>query len=200
MSKYLTAKELMERWNVKHFELFHEYITKGLQPYDDMGNPRSPADVSLSIGAHIAPPVCKNWEDVELPEPTEHVREIVERTVYGSLFKKSDVDEIEKQGRTEADTKERIPDLPQGKKKPRLSVGKDRKPRPSAIHRIRVRAKAEELWLLNPEETIADMAHRDELHETYLHERKECYSEEQVQRWIRDLCPNPKRGRPKKKT
>ena len=47
--------------------------------------------------------------------------------------------------------------------------------------------------------TIADMIREDEIHNSYLHERKDLYTDKILRKWIRNLCPNPKRGRPKKK-
>lgn len=49
MSKWISGKELLERSKIKDFELFNDYVRKGLQPYDDLGQPVSPLDVMKQI-------------------------------------------------------------------------------------------------------------------------------------------------------
>ena len=49
MSKWISGKELLERLKIKDFELFNDYVRKGLQPYDDLGRPISPLDVMERI-------------------------------------------------------------------------------------------------------------------------------------------------------
>ena len=40
---------MLERLKIKDFELFNDYVRKGLQPYNELGKPLSPADVMEKI-------------------------------------------------------------------------------------------------------------------------------------------------------
>lgn len=70
--KWLTGKELRDRWQIKSFELF-EHIKIGLQPYDITGNPKPPPDVServkklkqLELSLQDAENPCTVWVDFE---------------------------------------------------------------------------------------------------------------------------------------
>ncbi|WP_167631599.1 hypothetical protein [Mariprofundus ferrooxydans] len=69
--------------------------------------------------------------------------------------------------------------------------------RNSQRHKERCRAIAALLWSTHSDITIADMAVSDAI-TMYGCEEKN-YSERVIQNWIRDLHPDPKRGRPSKK-
>lgn len=49
MSKWISGKELMEQRGLKDFELFEDYVAKGLQPRDEFGHPVSPSNVLEEI-------------------------------------------------------------------------------------------------------------------------------------------------------
>ena len=75
------------------------------------------------------------------------------------------------------------------------------KERPSARHRRYVREAAKKLWQLYPELRIADMFQKDEIHKAYLHERNgQLYADKTIRKWIKDLAPSNKPGRPRKKS
>jgi hypothetical protein len=78
------------------------------------------------------------------------------------------------------------------------AAAKQRKKRPEQRHREVCRAVAERLWRDNPEITISDMTISDEINEAC--EGKYYKDEKTIRNWIKDLCPNPKPGRPKKKS
>lgn len=75
---------------------------------------------------------------------------------------------------------------------------KPKAPRPSAICREMVREIAQKIWAENPSITITDMAVRDEISEKAIKKNGDLYVEETIRDWIKDLCPNPRPGRPKK--
>jgi len=79
-----------------------------------------------------------------------------------------------------------------------VKIKKPRKLRPDQRHKLAVREVAKKLWQKDPNKRIADMIFEDEITNVYAHERDELYTEKTLIRWISDLCPNPKRGRPKK--
>ncbi len=73
---------------------------------------------------------------------------------------------------------------------------KESKPRKSQRHKERCRALAEYKWKKFPDTNIAEMMDDGDILEIGC-ERK-VYKPETIREWIRDLCPNPKPGRPKK--
>jgi hypothetical protein len=74
---------------------------------------------------------------------------------------------------------------------------KQQKDRPERRHMKACREIAERLWRDNPEITISDMTISDEINEAC--EGKYYKDEKTIRNWIKNLCPNPKPGRPKKK-
>lgn len=79
-----------------------------------------------------------------------------------------------------------------------VKLKKVSKLRPSQKHRLAVREVAEKLWKKSPNMRIEAMINEDEINNIYLHERDELYTEKTLRKWICDLCPNPRTGRPKK--
>lgn len=49
MSKWISGEELLERLRIKDFELFNDYVRKGLQPYNQFGQSISPSDLMEKI-------------------------------------------------------------------------------------------------------------------------------------------------------
>ncbi|HOM03542.1 MAG TPA: hypothetical protein PLH43_12070 [Acetivibrio sp.] len=48
MSNWLTGQELLERWQIKAFQLF-DHVKNNLQPYDQLGQPKPPPDVYAKL-------------------------------------------------------------------------------------------------------------------------------------------------------
>ena len=72
---------------------------------------------------------------------------------------------------------------------------KGKKPRQSQMHKETCRIIAKDLWKKDPKKTIQDVILSDELNAV-------CegipYTERTLRDWVKDLCPNPKPGRPKR--
>jgi hypothetical protein len=66
----------------------------------------------------------------------------------------------------------------------------------SSMHRERCRAIAAMIWGHEPALTIADMINRPEI--TKHGQEGAPYTADTLRKWIRDLCPNPHPGRPRK--
>ena len=49
MSKWISGEELLDRLKIKDFELFQDYVKKGLQPYNELGKPLSPSDLMEKV-------------------------------------------------------------------------------------------------------------------------------------------------------
>ena len=49
MSKWISGEELLERWHIRDFELFNDYVRKGLQPYNQFGQSISPSDLMEKV-------------------------------------------------------------------------------------------------------------------------------------------------------
>jgi len=64
---------------------------------------------------------------------------------------------------------------------------------------LKCREVAEQLWKDYPQMRIAEVSRHEEMVEVSKWPDGTLYVENTVCGWIRDLCPNPKRGRPRKK-
>lgn len=53
MSKWISGQQLLNDFGIRDFELFNDYVKKGLQPHNDFAQPISPLDVVEEI-ANIA--------------------------------------------------------------------------------------------------------------------------------------------------
>jgi leucyl aminopeptidase len=53
MSKWVSGQQLLDDFGIRDIELFNDYVQKGLQPHNDLGQPISPSDVVEEI-ANIA--------------------------------------------------------------------------------------------------------------------------------------------------
>jgi hypothetical protein len=73
---------------------------------------------------------------------------------------------------------------------------KQRKLRAEQKHRLACREAAEIIWKKNPNLTIEDMIQRDEISNAC---EGILYREKTIRNWIKDLCPDRKPGRRKKK-
>ena len=49
MSKWISGQQLLNEFGIEAFELFYDYVQKGLQPYNDLGNPISASYVVAKI-------------------------------------------------------------------------------------------------------------------------------------------------------
>lgn len=49
MSKWISGQQLLNDFGIEAFELFEDYIRKGLQPYNDLGKPISPLSLFEKI-------------------------------------------------------------------------------------------------------------------------------------------------------
>jgi hypothetical protein len=74
---------------------------------------------------------------------------------------------------------------------------KGRKLTPEQRHKIDSRAAAQKIWSESPGMTIQDMIQRDEIANAC---EGVVYGEKTIRNWIKDLAPNRKPGRPKKKS
>jgi hypothetical protein len=72
----------------------------------------------------------------------------------------------------------------------------DARHRVSREHRKRCRAIAADMWKRDADRSIADVIRSNDIDRAT--ERKG-YNERRLREWVRDLCPNPRRGRPRKK-
>ncbi len=72
-----------------------------------------------------------------------------------------------------------------------------KKLRPNQRHRLECREVAKEIWKEKPEERIAHVF-RDEKFRDVFKDINPPYVDDTLRDWIKDLCPNPRRGRPKK--
>ena len=99
------------------------------------------------------------------------------------LYKRSEVAEVERQWSI----------------KPKASAVKEKKLRHDQQCRKNCREIARLKWDEDPNVTIADMTKDVDIMKKSVRKDGNYFSERVVYDWIRDLCPNPKRGRPKKK-
>ncbi len=79
MSKWISGEELLERWDIKDFELLDNFVKKGLQPHTSTGKPISPSDImgivlrvkSLELELHQAEKDLHEYEP-EARQEAEH--------------------------------------------------------------------------------------------------------------------------------
>ena len=99
-----------------------------------------------TIEGELPHPNLYYWKDYSLPDPEEKALEIIIDLV-NSNFKFDEVDEV----------------IGKNVKKPLPDHLTDKKLRPDQRHRFECRKTAEKLWKKDPEITIADMIHKDEI-------------------------------------
>ena len=127
------------------------------------------------IEAELPKPNPYSWRSYCLPDSEEEASEIIDDLI-NSYFKTADVDEV----------------IGKKLKRPLSDDLNDKKLRPSNKHRIECRKTAEKLWGKNPEITIADMIHKDEINTLF---NGRIYNTKTMRNWIKDLCPNRSPGR-----
>ncbi len=85
MSKWISGQELLERLKIKDFELFNDYVRKGLQPHNKMGQPISPTDVMEKV-TNID---LLKKEMVEIREECEEMADDIGRNEAGLFYEKA---------------------------------------------------------------------------------------------------------------
>ena len=85
MSKWISGKELLERLKIKDFELFNDYVSKGLQPHNQVGQPISPTDVMEKV-TNID---LLKKEMVRMREFREEGEEHMDRNEAGLFYEKA---------------------------------------------------------------------------------------------------------------
>ncbi len=226
MSKYISGNEIIRDLGILDFEFYNEYVRKGLTPLNHAGKPYSPYAVMVQLfnlngqqeslfqlqdstldlddesagssWANLIVPQQRTieyykgrlnayeglgWPEFELPQAPNEARYVLD-TIRISYF---DKEELFKFFGYEEDRKPaKALDPPK----------KLRKLRPDQQHRIACCEAARKVWNDNPEITIADMIHRDELNEVC---EGKVYGKNTVRNWIKELAPNNKPGRRPKK-
>jgi hypothetical protein len=133
------------------------------------------------------------WQNFELPQDQDLSRHFIQ-VLLNSLYLRDEVK------RRLSPQSEPVPDQEPARPariadQVQVAV-KGRKLTPEQRHRIDSRAAAQKIWSESPEMTIQDMIQRDEIANV-------CggvvYGEKTIRNWIKDLAPNRKPGRPKKK-
>ena len=89
MSKWISGEELLKKWDIQDFELFYDFVKKGLQPHTSMGKPISPSDImakvldvkSLELELHQAEKDLHEYE----PEARQEVEHFVIKPLVDKL-------------------------------------------------------------------------------------------------------------------
>jgi hypothetical protein len=133
------------------------------------------------------------WQNFELPQDQDLARRFIQ-VLLNSLYRREEV-----YGRLSPES-EPSPDqepVQQAKVVDEVKVAvKGRKLTPEQRHKIDSRTVAHKIWSESPEMTIQDMIQRDEIANAC---GGKVYAEKTIRNWIKDLAPNRKPGRPKKK-
>jgi len=133
------------------------------------------------------------WQDLELPADQDLSRHFL-RVLLNSYYRREEV-----YGRPLPESEPRLDQEPARPDKVADQVQvavKGRKLTQEQRHKIDSRAAAMKIWSESPEITIQDMIQRDEIANAC---EGVVYGEKTIRNWIKDLAPNRKPGRPKKK-
>jgi hypothetical protein len=176
--RWLNASDLMSRWEISNIELANLILNHGLPPCNPDLQPIDIIKVKKELDEHYHD--YDEYKEI-VPKVTIDTDFILER-LEKYWFNLLDIEIFEKENSRVQNTNEQL-------------VENDKKLRPNQRHRERCRAIAELLWKMNPEITIADMAHKDEINGIACENRIPPYSEDTIRDWINDLSPNRKPGR-----
>jgi hypothetical protein len=204
MSKWISGNELIEKFGLKDFEFFSEYVSKGLQPYDKRGSQLSPFDILIIVENMVkkendstkfeVPSVNKqDWANIKLPE-SYLASNMVLNHIKDALYR---FDDLNKFGKNISGSN---PNLTIPKKYWTVpEKSKDRKIRHDQRCRLLCRDVAKQFWDEDPTITIADMIKKKEIIEVSKKSDGTLYQEDTVRNWIKDLCPDRSPGRRYKK-
>jgi hypothetical protein len=224
MPVWIHGSQLMSRVQMTDFELMQGCITKSLTPHDEHGQPIRPVDVVLQyitgleqelsrldevawnliglereqiIANQIEPLEERlqnsklylrsiektNWDGFELPKERD-LEACFVSCLINSRFHAEEVDRF-LPGHPRPSEEQRLPSL---ESKPSRSMH-------AQGCRKKCREIAKRIWDRQPDFTIAGMISHSEILRQAKRPDGNPYSEITVRNWIRDLCPNPKRGR-----
>ena len=230
MSKWISGKELIEQDNLKDIELFQDYVAKGVQPYNDLGQPVSPSDILTKILDVKA--LKDEWDDHErashrpVEEDEAHFR--AERT-FSLQREIENAEHGLKAAKGVSWTDYELPGDPQQAKAILVRLSKcifRRDDLPNLERyttKIAAKAKGRHAKVQTPRKLRPNQRHKiacraeaeklwkqdpsitiaDMIQRDELNEACEgkIYTEKTMREWIKDLCPDRTAGRrPKKKS
>jgi hypothetical protein len=169
--RWLNAKELMKKWEISNFELANLILNHGLPAYFNDLKPVDIQKFKKEIDEHY-----KDYDESAERSPRIYVDiDFVMEKLENYVFKYSEIENFVKGD----STKEQVSNL-----------------RSYQRHRERCRALADYFWKENPKIKIAHMIIKNEIITIGCEGEK--YTQNTLRKWINDLCPERKSGRPKK--
>jgi hypothetical protein len=224
MSAWILGSEIAASLDLLDFEFACECVLKGLQPHDGQGQPYRPADVVQQFIAGLEHELAQHddlawnlfaldreemianqiqplqkriqdhqvylrsldgagWEGFEFPQGKDLSAHFI-KVLLNSLYLKADAEKFHS---APAEPAVAVPLQARVKAK---------KPRRQELHKNDCRAAAQKIWAESPGITIEDMIQRDEIANAC---EGVLYREKTIRNWIKDLCPDRKPGRRKKK-
>jgi hypothetical protein len=225
VSAWILGSEFVGSLGLKDFEFVQEYVSKNLDPHNHLGQPYMPAavvdqfiqsleqehaqheDLAWNLSGYDREEVIANhieplqrrihdlrlyhdslngsvWEGFQLPQDQNLARYFIQ-VLLNSFYRRDEADKY-------------LPPVP-ATVPMAAQVEKPAKPRKltrDQRRKIDCRAAAQKIWFESPEITIDDMIRSDEITNAC---EGHIYDKPILRRWINDLCPNRKPGRPKKK-
>ena len=88
MSKWISGEELLERWDIKDFELLDNFVKKGLQPHTSTGKPISPSDLTAKVLDVKSLELELHQAEKDLHEYEPEARQEVEHSLIKPLLDK----------------------------------------------------------------------------------------------------------------
>jgi len=123
-----------------------------------------------------------SWYYCDLPESEQKALAVI-NSVVDSLFLKTDVTEI--LGRPTKGAQDKI-----------FDISKEKMVRYSTrVVRPKCRKAAKKIWVKDPDLAIIEVAGEILLSGIAKNKKSDDYTLERIQIWIREVCPNPRRGR-----
>jgi len=182
MEGLISGKDLMERWRIGPYELFHRFIKQGLIAYNEAGQAVSPAEVLGGQDTHAsATEKIVAWNQYDLPGADAEAQQMIQS--LDSLY--FNEDQVRFTGQAF------FPD-------------RDEKAVKSIHHtaraKNRARTVAAELWAGKGKDmSVPEIIRTQEMVDATKKPNGGLYSERTVKDWIKDLNPNPPLiGAPKK--
>jgi hypothetical protein len=224
MSAWILGSEIAASLNLLDFEFARECVSKGLQPHDAQGQPYRPVDVVQQFIANLEHELAQQydlawnlvgfdreemianqikplqkriqdhqvylrsldgtgWDGFEFPQNKDLTAHFI-KILMNSLYLKANAEKFHSAPAEPAVAA------------PLQAPVKTRKLRPEQGHRLACRAVAERLRKENPNMRPHEMILKNEIAQAC--EGKH-YADETIRRWVNDICPNRRPGKPKKK-